>query len=199
MFIKHLRVSIIVLLLMTALTGILYPLAVTGIAQLLFPAKANGSFIVQNGRKLGSELIGQPFSDPKYFWGRLSATAQSQYNAASSSGSNYGPLNPALLDAAKKRIQDLKNADPQNNQPVPVDLVTASGSGLDPHISVAAAEYQIDRVARFRKLNPLQVTELVNKNTDGRLLGFIGEPRVNVLLLNLALDRFQSSGEGQPQ
>jgi K+-transporting ATPase ATPase C chain len=199
MFIKHLRVSIIVLLLMTALTGILYPLAVTGIAQLIFPAKANGSPIVQNGRKLGSKLIGQPFSDPKYFWSRLSATSPFQYNAASSSGSNYGPLNPALVDAAKKRIQDLKNADPQNNQPIPVDLVTASGSGLDPHISVAAAEYQVDRVARARKLNALQVTELVNKNTDGRLLGFIGEPRVNVLLLNLALDRFQSSGEGQPQ
>ena len=199
MFIKHLRVSIIVLLLMTALTGILYPLAVTGIAQLIFPAKANGSLIVQNGRKLGSKLIGQPFSDPKYFWSRLSATSPFQYNAASSSGSNYGPLNPALVDAAKKRIQDLKNADPQNNQPIPVDLVTASCSGLDPHISVAAAEYQVDRVARARKLNALQVTELVNKNTDGRLLGFIGEPRVNVLLLNLALDRFQSSGEGQPQ
>ena len=199
MFIKHLRVSIIVLLLMTALTGILYPLAVTGIAQLIFPAKANGSLIVQNGRKLGSKLIGQPFSDPKYFWSRLSATSPFQYNAASSSGSNYGPLNPALVDAAKKRIQDLKNADPQNNQPIPVDLVTASDNGLDPHISVAAAEYQVDRVARARKLNALQVTELVNKNTDGRLLGFIGEPRVNVLLLNLALDRFQSSGKRQPQ
>jgi potassium-transporting ATPase KdpC subunit len=198
MFLKHLRVSIIVLLSMTVLTGILYPIAVTGIAQLVFPGKANGSMIIRDGRKMGSELIGQPFSDPKYFWSRPSATAPFQYNASSSIGSNYGPMNPALIDAVKKRIQELKDADPQNTRPIPVDLVTASGSGLDSHISIAAAEYQIDRVARVRKLNTSRVTEMVIQNTGGRLLGFIGEPRVNVLMLNLALDKYQASGEGKP-
>jgi K+-transporting ATPase ATPase C chain len=199
MFLKHLRASIIVLLSMTVLTGILYPLAVTGIAQIFFPKKANGSMIVQNGKKLGSELIGQPFNDPKYFWGRLSATVSIPYNGAASAGSNYGPMNPAFLDAARKRIQDLKNADPQNIQPIPVDLVTASGSGLDPHISVAAAAYQVSRVARTRGLNVSDVQLLMDRNTDGKLLGFLGEPRVNVLKLNLALDQAQYPYGGKPQ
>jgi potassium-transporting ATPase KdpC subunit len=199
MFLKHLRASIIVLLSMMVLTGIIYPLAVTGIAQIIFPQRANGSLIVQNGKKLGSELIGQPFSEPKYFWGRLSATASVPYNGAASGGSNYGPLNPAFLDGVKKRIQDLKNADPQNIQPIPVDLVTASGSGLDPHISVAAAAYQISRVARVRELNVSDVQLLVDRNTDGKLLGFLGEPRVNVLKLNLALDGVQYSNEGKQE
>jgi potassium-transporting ATPase KdpC subunit len=199
MFLKHLRASIIVLLSMTVLTGILYPLAVTGIAQIVFPQRANGSLIVQNGKKLGSELIGQPFSEPKYFWGRLSATASVPYNGAASGGSNYGPLNSAFLDGVKKRIQDLKNADPQNIQPIPVDLVTASGSGLDPHISVAAAAYQISRVARVRGLNVSDVQLIVDHNTDGKLLGFLGESRVNVLKLNLNLDQAQYSHKGIPQ
>jgi K+-transporting ATPase ATPase C chain len=192
MFLKNLRTAIITLVLFTGLVGLLYPLAVTGVAQLIFPAKANGSMIQKNGKIVGSELIGQQFSDPKYFWGRLSATGPYAYNAGASSGSNYGPLNPALLDAVKKRVQDLKAADPHNQLPIPVDLVTSSGSGLDPHISIAAAQYQISRVARARGLSDAAVRSLVGQYTEGRQLGFLGEPRVNVLELNLALDEVKA-------
>jgi potassium-transporting ATPase KdpC subunit len=195
MFFKHLRTSVIAIILLTALTGLLYPLAVTGIAQLIFPGKANGSMIVKDGKLLGSELIGQPFSDPKYFWSRLSATGPFAYNAGASSGSNYGPLNPALLDAVKKRIKDLKGADPQNTTPIPIDLVTASGSGLDPHISVAAALYQLPRVARNRHMNQEKIRSLVDQCTEGRHLGLLGEPHVNVLKLNLALNETQPLSE----
>lgn len=192
MFLRQLRTAIILIVLLTCITGLLYPLVVTGVAQLVFPAKANGSLIQKDGKLLGSELVGQQFSDPKYFWSRLSATGPYAYNAGASSGSNYGALNPALLDAVKKRVQDLKAADPQNTQPIPVDLVTSSGSGLDPHISVAAAQYQISRVARARGKNEETVRSLVDQYTEGRQLGFLGEPRVNVLKLNLALDEVKS-------
>jgi K+-transporting ATPase ATPase C chain len=191
MFLKHLRITIISLILFTILTGMIYPLAVTGISQLIFPGKANGSLIKKEGKVLGSELIGQPFSDPKYFWSRLSATGPYAYNAGSSTGSNYGPLNPALFDAVKKRVQDLKAADSLNTKPIPVDLVTASGSGLDPHISIAAAIYQASRVARTRGLTEEQVRSMIGQYTDGRSLGFLGEPGVNVLQLNLALDELK--------
>ena len=191
MFIKHLRAAIVVLILLTGITGLLYPLVVTGIAQLIFPGKANGSLIQKDGKSLGSDLIGQPFSDPKYFWSRPSATGPFAYNAGASSGSNYGPLNPALLDAVQKRIADLKDADPQNDKPIPVDLVTASGSGLDPHISVAAALYQLPRVARNRGVSEEKIRSLVDQYTEGRQLGLLGEPRVNVLKLNLALNGTQ--------
>jgi K+-transporting ATPase ATPase C chain len=170
------------------LTGLLYPLVVTGIAQLVFPHQANGSLIIQNGQTVGSTLIGQQFTDPKYFWGRLSATGPYPYNAAASSGSNLGPTNPALLDEVKARVAALKAADPTNAQPIPVDLVTSSGSGLDPDISVAAALYQLPRVARLRGLSESALRTLVDQYTHGRQLGFLGEPRVNVLQLNLALD-----------
>jgi K+-transporting ATPase ATPase C chain len=176
------------LLIFTVLTGLIYPLVVTGIAQLVFPHQANGSLIVRNGQTVGSTLIGQSFDDPKYFWGRLSATGLYPYNAAASSGSNYGPTNPALLEAVKARIAALKAADPANTQPIPVDLVTSSGSGLDPDISVASALYQVPRVARLRGLDETAVRALVDQFTKGRQLGFLGEPRVNVLELNLALD-----------
>jgi K+-transporting ATPase KdpC subunit len=175
------------LLTFTLLTGLLYPLIVTGLAQLVFPRQANGSLIVQNGQTVGSTLIGQPFDDPQYFWGRLSATVPYPYNAAASSGSNLGPSNPVLLDQVKARIAALKAADPTNTQPIPVDLVTSSGSGLDPDISVAAAFYQLPRVAKARGLNETAVRALVDKYTQGRQFGFLGEPRVNVLELNLAL------------
>jgi K+-transporting ATPase ATPase C chain len=186
---QQLRSAVIVLALLTVLTGIIYPLVVTGIAQVAFHHQANGNLIKKDGKYLGSELIGQPFDDPSYFWGRLSATEPFPYNAAASSGSNYGPLNPALLDGVQKRIDALKAADPGNNQPIPVDLVTYSASGLDPHISVAAALYQIPRVARQRGLSQTQVLALVNRFTQGRQFGILGEPRVNVLLLNQALDK----------
>ena len=185
---KQLRPAILILVLMTVLTGVVYPLAVTGVAQVLFPAQANGSMIEKNGKVVGSTLIGQPFDDPRYFWGRLSATAPLPYNGAASSGSNYGPLNDALLDAARGRIQALRDADPGNTRPIPVDLVTASGSGLDPHISPAAAHWQTPRVARVRGLDPHRVDALVARHTKGRQLGFLGEPTVDVLALNLALD-----------
>ncbi len=180
---------------MTLMTGLAYPLVVTGLAQLVFPHQANGSLIVQSGKIVGSALIGQSFDDPKYFWGRLSATGTFPYNAfnaanlTASSGSNYGPLNPALTDAVKARITALQAADPGNTQPIPVDLVTASGSGLDPQISVAAALYQVPRVARVRGMTPQSVMALVQQYTQGRQLGILGEPTVNVLELNLALDR----------
>jgi K+-transporting ATPase ATPase C chain len=184
----QLRPAIVTLALFTLLTGMLYPLAVTGLAQVLFPRQANGSLIERNGQVIGSELIGQAFDDPRYFWGRPSATAPFPYNAAASSGSNLGPTNPALVDAVKSRIEALRKADPGNTAPIPVDLVTASGSGLDPHISVAAALYQVPRVARQRGLSEEQVRALVDKYTEGRQFGFLGEPRVNVLMLNLAID-----------
>jgi K+-transporting ATPase ATPase C chain len=188
------RPAIVSLALLTLITGAIYPLVVTGIAQAVFPRQANGSLIVQNGQAVGSELIGQPFDDPQYFWSRLSATGTFPYNAfnaenlTASSGSNYGPLNPALTDAAKARVDALKAADPGNTAPIPVDLVTASGSGLDPHISVAAALYQVPRVARERGISEEQVRQLVSQYTAGRQFWILGEPRVNVLELNLALD-----------
>ncbi len=181
--------ALVFLGLLTVLTGIIYPLVVTGIAQGVFHHQANGSLIEQNGNTVGSELIGQPFNDPKYFWGRLSATSSEPYNAAASSGSNYGPLNPALQDAIKARTDALKAVDPDNVQPIPVDLVTSSASGLDPHISVAAAQYQVARVSRIRVLGEAQVQALVKRFTEGRQFGILGEPRVNVLRLNLALDQ----------
>src|SRR5512138_2284967 len=186
--ISQLRPAFIMLLILTVITGVVYPLVVTGIAQAAFPQQANGSLVVIDGKTYGSELIGQQFDDPKYFWGRLSAAG---YNASASSGSNYGPLNPALMKAAQARIDALRAADPGNTAPIPVDLVTASGSGLDPHISVAAALYQIHRVAAARGLEEAQVRALIEKYTEGRQFGILGEPRVNVLLLNLALDGLQ--------
>lgn len=173
---------------MTLLLGLGYPYAVTTLASLLFPAQASGSLIVRDGRAVGSALVGQPFDDPRYFWGRPSATAPMPYNGAASSGSNLGPLNPALADAVKARIATLRAADPGNGAPVPVDLVTASASGLDPHISPAAAAYQAPRVARVRGLDRAHVDALIAQHTEGRQLGFLGEPRVRVLALNLALD-----------
>ena len=174
--------------LLSVATGIAYPLAVTGIARLAFPHQAEGSLVVKNGQVVGSSLIGQGFSDARYFWGRPSATSPRPYDAANSGGSNLGPTNPALAEAVKGRIAALKAADPANAAPVPVDLVTASASGLDPHISVAAAEYQAARVARVRGLPSAEVASLIARHTEGRTLGFMGEPRVNVLALNLALD-----------
>jgi potassium-transporting ATPase KdpC subunit len=182
------RPLIVLFVLLTALTGVAYPLLVTGIAQGVFAAQANGSLIEREGKPVGSALIGQSFKDPKYFWGRPSATAPDPYNAGASGGSNQGPRNPALVDAVKARIEALRAADPGNAQAVPVDLVTASASGLDPHISVDAAAYQAGRVARVRKLARAEVQALIERHTEGPLLGFIGEPRVDVLRLNLALD-----------
>ncbi len=185
---KFLRPAIVVLAIFTILTGIAYPALITGRAQLIFPHQANGSLIFQNGQVVGSTLIGQQFDDPRYFWGRLSATSPYPYNAAASSGSNLGPTNPALVAEVEARIAALKAVDPTNNAPIPVDLVTSSGSGLDPHISVAAAIYQVPRVARVRGLSEAVVRALVDRFTQGRTLGIFGEPRVNVLELNLALD-----------
>lgn len=177
---------------LTVITGVIYPLVVTGVAQVLFPAEAHGSLVAgKDGKPVGSALIGQPFSDPKHFWSRPSATSPQPYNGGSSGASNLGPTNPALADAVKGRIEALRAADPGNNAPVPVDLVTASGSGLDPHISVAAAKYQANRVAKARGLPPDRVMGLVDANTEMPVLGFLGEPRVNVLRLNLALDELQ--------
>ncbi len=185
----QLKIAVLFLVVFTVITGIIYPLVVTGIAQTLFHRQANGSLIERDGQSIGSELIGQPFSDPKYFWGRLSSTAAFSYDAAASSGLNYGPLNPALREASQARIDALRAVDPDNNQPIPVDLVTSSASGLDPHISIAAANYQVPRVARYRGLSEEQVYALVSDFTEGRQFGILGEPRVNVLQLNLALDR----------
>ena len=191
---SQLRPALVCLLFLTVITGVLYPLAVTGIAQVAFPQAANGSLIVRDGQPVGSALIGQPFDAPEYFWGRLSATGAYAYNAfdaasqTASSGSNLGPLNPALVAAAQARIAALRAADPGNLAPIPVDLVTASASGLDPDISVAAALYQAPRVAAARGLAEDRMRQLIDEHTQGRQFGFLGEPVVNVLQLNLALD-----------
>lgn len=193
----QLRPALTLLVMLTAITGLVYPLAVTGVAQVAFPDAANGSLVLRDGKPVGSELIGQAFSDPRHFWSRPSATGPMPYNAANSSASNLGPSSPALADAVKARIEALRKADqgvassladPGNMAPVPVDLVTASASGLDPHISRAAADYQVARVARVRGLPVETVRALVKQHTEQPLLGFIGEPRVHVLRLNLALD-----------
>jgi K+-transporting ATPase ATPase C chain len=186
--VSQLRPALVSFVLFSIITGLLYPLAVTGVAQAIFPQQANGSLIMKDGQPIGSALIGQPFDDPKYFWGRLSATSPFPYNAAASSGSNLGPTNPALIAEVKARIESLKAVDPQNTQLIPVDLVTSSASGLDPHISIAAALYQVRRVARVRGLKESQVRALVDQYTEDRQFGILGEPRVNVLMLNLALD-----------
>ena len=183
-----LRPAITLFLVLSIITGIVYPVLLTGISKVAFPDAASGSLIVKDGKLVGSKLIGQNFSDPGHFWGRPSATSPQPYNAQASGGSNQGPLNPALVDAVKGRIDALKAADPGNKLTIPADLVTASGSGLDPHISPAAAAYQVDRVARARKLNPTQLADLLARHTEGRQWGLFGEPRVNVLELNLALD-----------
>jgi K+-transporting ATPase ATPase C chain len=183
----RLRAALVLLAALTVLTGVAYPLLVTGVAQAAFPRQANGSLIEREGKAIGSSLLGQPFDDPKYFWSRLSGTTPA-YNAQASTGTNLGPTNPALTDAAKARIEALRAADPGNADPIPVDLVTASGSGLDPHISPAAALYQAPRVARARGLDVDRVRTLIAQHTDGPQLGIFGEPGVNVLALNLALD-----------
>jgi len=182
------RPAVVLFLVMTAITGIIYPFVVTGLAQALFPAQAGGSLVMRGGQAVGSSLIGQPFADPKYFWSRPSATTPQPYNATGSTGSNLGPLNPALTDGIKARIDALRAADPGNKAPVPVDLVTASASGLDPDISLAAAYYQAPRVARARTLGVEYVRSLIAAHARGRVLGLFGEPRVNVLELNVALD-----------
>jgi potassium-transporting ATPase KdpC subunit len=186
---KHLiRPAVSLFAVLTVVTGLVYPLAVTGVAQALFPHQAAGSLIVKDGKAVGSALIGQQFTQPGHFWGRPSATSPMAYNASGSGGSNQGPLNPALIDAVKARMAALKAADPANTLPIPVDLVTASASGLDPHISIAAAQYQAARVARVRGLSTQVVQAAIAQHSEGRGWGFLGEPRVNVLELNLALD-----------
>lgn len=189
--ISLLRPALLLLLVLSLVTGVLYPFAVTGLAQVFFARQANGSLIEVGGRLVGSELIGQSFQDPRYFWGRPSATAPMAYNAAASSGSNLGPLNPALVEAVRARVAALRAADPGNSASVPVDLVTASGSGVDPDISPAAARYQVGRVARLRGLAPSAVQALVDAHIQAPQWGLLGEPRVNVLRLNLALDRLR--------
>jgi K+-transporting ATPase ATPase C chain len=184
---RQLRAALVVLAVMTVITGVLYPLLITSVAQAAFPRQANGSLIEQSGKVVGSELVGQPFDDPKYFWGRVSATSPA-YNGQSSTGSNLGPTNPALADEVKASLDALRKADPAAAPAVPVDLVTSSGSGLDPDISPAAAEYQVRRVARARGLDEARVRSVVAEHTTARQLGVLGEPRVNVLELNLALD-----------
>ncbi len=185
---SHLRATLTIFGLLTLLTGFVYPVLVTLVAQGLFPYQANGSVIVSDGKAVGSELIGQTFDDPRYFWGRLSATGPMAYNSEASSGSNLGPTNPALIEAVRDRVNAVREAHPDQSGPIPVDLVTASASGLDPHISPASAEYQVKRVAKARGLMEDVVRELVRKNTEARSFGVLGEPRVNVLRLNLALD-----------
>jgi potassium-transporting ATPase KdpC subunit len=184
----HVRAAVVSLALFTVVTGLAYPAIVTVIAQLAFPHQANGSLIVKDGKAVGSALIGQPFDDPKYFWGRPSATSPFGYNAGASGASNLSPTNADLIKVVQGRVEALRAADPGNAAPVPVDLVTASGSGLDPHISPAAALYQVGRVAKARKMDEATVRRLVEQNTEGRQFGFLGEPRVNVLALNLGLD-----------
>ena len=182
------RPLLVVFIVLSVLTGLVYPMVVTGIGRSVFPSQAAGSIVTLNGKDVGSTLIGQAFSDPKNFWSRPSATSPMANNATSSSGSNLGPLNPALVDAVKGRVAALKAADPDNKNPIPVDLVTASGSGLDPHISLAAANYQVARVAKARGVAADKVQALVNAQAEGKLWGLLGEPRVNVLQLNIALD-----------
>ncbi len=191
MFVRSIRSAVSLLVAMTILLGIAYPLLITAIAKLAFPHQAEGSLIYADGKLIGSTLIGQSFSDPKYFWGRPSATSPQPYNGVASGGSNLGPLNSALIDAVKANAKALHDVDPDNHQPIPVDLVTASGSGLDPQISVAAAQYQAARVARARNLAVERVEALITAHQEGRLFGFIGERRVNVLTLNLALNRMK--------
>ena len=185
---KEIRPAISLFLLLTLVTGVIYPLAVTAISQALMPFQASGSLIIRNGKPIGSSLIGQNFSDPKYFWGRPSATSPMPYNGIASAGSNLGPTNPAQIDAVSARVKALKDADPGNDLPIPVDLVTASASGLDPEISPAAALYQISRITKARNIDKAKLEQLVDEHTKGRQFGFLGEPRVNVLELNLALD-----------
>lgn len=189
MFYKQIKPALLILATFTGITGVLYPLVITAIGQIVFPHRADGSIVFRNGEPVGSLLIGQEFSDVKYFWGRLSATSPTPCNAVPSSGSNLGPLNPALREQVEKRVKRLQGADPENESLIPVDLVTASASGLDPHISVAGALYQVPRVARVRGVSPEQVIRLVKENTTGRFAGVFGEPVVNVLQLNLALDQ----------
>ena len=190
MFKGQIKQAILVFIVLSVITGVIYPLFITGIAQVFFPARANGSLIYRNGKPVGSILIGQAFNDPKYFWGRISVTSPVSFNAASSSGSNLGPTNPALVEAVKARIKALKSADPNSNF-IPVDLVTSSASGLDPHISLAAAYYQAPRIARLRGLSQDIINAFIVKHASGRLFGLIGEPVVNVLELNLALDVYK--------
>lgn len=186
---KEFRPALILLVALSILTGMIYPALVTGLARVVFANESDGSLLESDGRIVGSALIGQSFSDPKHFWGRPSATSPMPYNAASSGGSNQGPLNPALADAVKGRIETLRASNPFQTAPIPVDLVTASASGLDPHISVAAALWQVPRIARQRHLPEQEIENLVTAQTEGRQLGFLGEPRVNVLALNLRLDK----------
>jgi K+-transporting ATPase ATPase C chain len=190
---KEFRPALILLMALSILTGMLYPALVTGVAKVAFANASDGSLLESDGRIVGSRLVGQHFSDPKHFWGRPSATSPMPYNAASSGGSNQGPLNPALADAVKERIKSLKSSDPTQTSPIPIDLVTTSASGLDPHISVAAALWQVPRIARERHLSEQEVRTVVNAQTEGRQLGFLGEPRVNVLALNLHLDKAANS------
>lgn len=194
LFLRYLRPVLVFLGGFTLLTGVIYPLLTTAVAQTIFPHQANGSLIEQEGVIVGSELIGQPFADPAYFWGRPSLTQPYPYNAAASAGSTLAPSNPALTEQVAARIAALETADPTNTLPIPVDLVTASASGLDPHISLAAAEYQVERVARVRGVDTAVVRQLVNQYTEGRTVGVLGEPRVNVLHLNLALDALSETG-----
>jgi len=192
MYREQLKISVLSILVLSVLTGLVYPLVITGIAQVLFPRQANGSLIVKDGKPLGSALIGQPFDDPKYFWSRLSATGPQPYNASNSSGSNLGPTNPALVQEIQGRIDALHKADPDNHELIPVDLVTSSASGLDPHISPAAAYYQVKRVAKVRGVPEQTVRDLVDRHTARRFLGLLGEPAVNVLQVNLELDAVQT-------
>jgi K+-transporting ATPase ATPase C chain len=185
---RELRPALIVFAMLTLVTGVAYPLVTTLVGSVAFPSQVTGSVIERDGKAVGSRLLGQPFSSPQYFWSRPSATGPMPYNGAVSSGSNQGPLSPVLHEAVAERVAALREADPGNQAPVPVDLVTASGSGLDPHISIAAAEFQVARVARARNLPAAEVAALVREHTDGRTFGILGEPRVNVLALNLALD-----------
>ncbi len=190
MFREYIRPALLSFVILTIITGVIYPLFITGIAQALLPNQANGSLIYQNGKMVGSVLIGQQFDDPKYLWGRISSTSP-QYNASSSSGSNIGPSNPALIDEINGRIKTLKAADSNNTNPIPVDLVTSSASGLDPHISLAAAYYQVPRIAKDRGITESVLKNIIHKNTTGRFLGLIGEPVVNVLKVNLDLDSYK--------
>jgi K+-transporting ATPase ATPase C chain len=191
MFQKQLKSAFLVFLLLTVITGIIYPFVITAVAQIFFRHQADGSIIFKDGKPIGSSLIGQSFEDPKYFWGRISATLPAAFNASASSGSNLGPLNAILRQNVEARIKSLQNVNPENKSPIPVDLVTASASGLDPHISIAAALYQVPRVARLRGIPQEKVTEIVRENTQRRLMGVIGEPVVNVLQLNMALDKYR--------